>query len=95
MKNNKIVFLAVLISFIGSSIILGAIILSVLAYTSSLNQTHEAEKRAKIGIKQSYEACKRSRYLGPILAEAYEKHHYFTDEQAKYYRMTIPKVCHK
>lgn len=98
MKNifsSKIIVWTMVISFIASILIVSATIFAILAYNNSLEQSHKAEMRAKTSSEQSYAACKRSQYIGPILATAYEKHHYFTPKQAKFYRSTVPKHCHK
>lgn len=98
MKNlfsSKIIVWTIAISCIASFLIICATVFAILAYRSSVEQSHKADMRAKTAAKQSYAACIRSKYISPILATEYEKHNYFTPEQAKFYRSTIPKECHK
>lgn len=94
--SSKIILMTIILSTLASVMIVGATILAILAYTNSLDQTYKAEERAKIGAKQSYASCIRSRKFSPIISKGYEKYHFFENKkQSKEYRDTIPKVCHK
>lgn len=87
--------LVTIISFVVGIFAVTSVILAVLAYSNSIEQTNKAEERATIAAKQSYAACVRSQKIGPPILKGYEKYHFLDIEQANYYKETIPKSCHK
>lgn len=87
--------LVTIISFVVGIFAVASVILAVLAYSKSVEQTNKAEERATIAAKQSYAACVRSRTIGPPILKGYEKYKFLDAEQIKYYKETIPKSCHK
>lgn len=95
MFNSPKFLLITVVSFIVGIFAVASVIFAVLAYSNSVQQTNKAEERATIAAKQSYAACVRSRVIGPPILRGYEKYHFLDSEQAKFYKETIPKVCHK